>query len=321
MPELSLHGRKVNSVFQLLGEKENDLTYSVAWGLAQSQSFLNGFLELVDAHKTPHDDLSISLQRHEKDAGFTDIEIESNDYHIIVEAKRGWNLPGVQQLEKYASRLNDSVAPNKRLVVLSECSQEYALTHLAATEVSGLPILPVSWNEVLNIAKDAQAQGSNAEKRLTKELITYLGGVVTMQASESNWVYVVSLGKEIPENWGISWIDIVEKRSKYFHPVGGRGWPKDPPNYIAFRYGGRLQSIHHIDGYVVFTNPHDHFQEIPEGKWPRHFLYTLGPPLKPPNIVKTGKLYRNGRVRCMLDTLFVSETIAEARDLSNSRIK
>ena len=43
--------------------------------------------------------------------------------------------------------------------------------------------------------------------------------------------------------------DIVNKKRIYFHPVGGGpgGWPSEPPNYIAFRYGGKLQTIHHID--------------------------------------------------------------------------
>ena len=72
MPELNLYGRKVDSVFQLLGEKENDLTYSVAWALTKSQPFLKSFLDLVTAGNAHSDDLSISLQQYEKGAGFTD---------------------------------------------------------------------------------------------------------------------------------------------------------------------------------------------------------------------------------------------------------
>jgi hypothetical protein len=40
MTELLLHKRKVESVFHLLGEHENDITYSVAWALSQSPHFL-----------------------------------------------------------------------------------------------------------------------------------------------------------------------------------------------------------------------------------------------------------------------------------------
>jgi hypothetical protein len=42
--ELLLHGRRVESVFHLLGEHENDLTYSLAWALSQSPRFLTAFI-------------------------------------------------------------------------------------------------------------------------------------------------------------------------------------------------------------------------------------------------------------------------------------
>jgi hypothetical protein len=139
-----------------------------------------------------------------------------------------------------------------------------------------------------------------------------------MQNIDSNWVYVVSLGSDTPEGWKLSWIDVVEKRRRYFHPVGD-GWPKEPPNYIAFRYHGKLQSIHHIDGYTVFDDPHKEFPEIPTGDWGPHFLYQLSPPFAPAHEVRTGNIYPNGRVRCMLDTLFLAKTISEARDMSKKR--
>ena len=140
-----------------------------------------------------------------------------------------------------------------------------------------------------------------------------------MQKIDSNWVYVVSLGRWKRKGWKISWIDIVEKRKRYFHPIGVSGWPKEPPNYIAFRYYGELQSIHHIEDYDVLTNMHTKIPEIPDEEWEEHFLYKLGPGFWPEHEVKTGNIWSNGRVWCMLDTLFTSETIAEARDISYER--
>lgn len=81
------------------------------------------------------------------------------------------------------------------------------------------------------------------------------------------------------------------------HPVG-RHWPKEPPNYIAFRYRGKLQWIHHIESAEVFTDPHSKFPGIPDRKWEPHFLYCLGPKLAPSHDVPMGKLYPNGRNRC-----------------------
>ena len=323
MSDLYLYGRKIDSIFQLLGERENDISYSVAWALAQSPAFLNKFVCAVLQYEPNADEVVISLQDSEADGGITDIELKTpGKFHVIVEAKRGWNLPSRQQLETYANRpsFRNSDARLKLLVVLTECSREFAHAHLETTQAGGVPVKPVSWKEVAKLAEQARIQGSNAEKSLLSQLTTYLGGTVRMRNLDSNLVYAVALASGTPQGWEISWIDIVRVRHQYFHPVGGAGWPKEPPNYIAFRYHGQLQSIHHIDSYEVITDPHERFPEIPSQQWEPHFLYTLGPAFAPDKEVRTGKIYPNGRVWCMLDTLFTSETISEARDVSKSRM-
>lgn len=56
---------------------------------------------------------------------------------------------------------------------------------------------------------------------------------------------------------------------------------------------------------------HKFFSEMPDEEWNMdHFVYTLGPAIKPGHIVKTGNLYANGRVWAMIDTLLTSDTIA-----------
>jgi hypothetical protein len=143
-----------------------------------------------------------------------------------------------------------------------------------------------------------------------------------MQEKDSNWVYIVSLGSGKPKNWKSSWQEIVNKNLKYFHPVGGNksGWPSEPPNYIAFRYNGKLQSIHHIDKYEVFDNPKEYFNDAPDENWGQHYLYTLGPHIKPTSEIKAGaKIVRSMRVWAMLDLLLTSKTIEEARDKSKLR--
>jgi hypothetical protein len=323
MTELYLHRRKVDSVFQLLGEHENDISYSVAWALARCPSFLREFLRhVVDWEGTP-DSTEIRLQQPEATGGITDIEIEARDsFYLIGEAKRGWNVPSREQLKKYAMRPSFvvSTAPLKRLVVLSECSRQYADLCLES-HVEGVPVVPVSWKDMAVLAEKALAEASHAEKRLIRELLGYLRGIMRMQNVHSNWVYVLSLASGTPPGWGISWIDIVRQKGLYFHPVGpGRGWPKEPPNYVAFRYYGKLQSIHHIDNYEVVRNLHERIPEIPDEQWGPHFLYTLGSDFGPDKQIRTGKIYPNGRVWCMLDTLFTSETISEARDASRARL-
>ena len=322
MADLYLHSRKVDSLFQLLGEHENDITYSMAWALAQSSSFLRAFLQKVVGREVKIDEVLIRLQQYESGRGVTDIEIElPGEIYIIIEAKRGWNLPDRRQLETYANRNSFKVsnASFKQLIALSECSRDYAKSRIDQ-KIAGVQVKSISWKEVAEIASKArpEGKGSHAENRLIKELLTYMGGIMTVQNIDSNWVYVVSLSKDTPEGWGISWIDIVEQKNHYFHPVG-EGWPKEPPNYIAFRYDCKLQSIHHIDEYEVITNLHERIREIPSEERKPYFLYTLGRAFAPPKKVRTGKIYRSTRVWCMLDTLFTCDTISDALDLSQKR--
>ena len=71
--------------------------------------------------------------------------------------------------------------------------------------------------------------------------------------------------------------------------------------------------------HTVFTDPHEYFKEIPSENWGPHFLYHLSEPIKPNKIIKTGNIYRSGRVWAMVDLLLTSDTIAEARDETKER--
>lgn len=326
MADLYIFNDKIESIFQLLGQKENDISYSVGYAFSNCRHFLQKFLQHIKI-KTPFDPdkIKIRLQTHEKEKGFTDFEIiQDNEFHIIVEAKRGWTFPSKVQLDKYATRPTfvSSTAKDKRIVVFNESIPAFTKTHFGITTIRTIPIEVVSWNDIQKIASSSKAIGRDTENRLLKELNIYLDKISSMQKIDSNWVYVVSLGSGIPDKWSVSWQDIVNKHSKYFHPVGGSkgGWPAEPPNYIAFRYGGKLQSIHHIDKYEVFTDPSIHFKTIPKGTWEPHYLYYLGPAIRPSHEVKAGKkIIRSMRVWAMLDLLLTSQTIQDARDKSDAR--
>jgi hypothetical protein len=167
----------------------------------------------------------IHLQEYAAEKGITDIEVEAGDVRVIVEAKRGWTLPSLDQLRQYAAR------KPRLVVVLSECSAEYAKPRLAS-QVAGVPVTHRSWRDVAKLTRAARRIGDRAQGRVLDEFLTYLETAMPVQDQESNLVYVVSLSLDTPKGWGISNIDIVEKRGRYFHPVGDR-WPKEPPNYLV----------------------------------------------------------------------------------------
>lgn len=327
MLPLTLHDQPVQTVFDLLGNYENDMTYSLGWTLAKVPRFLELLIwKLEDGKSKLSQNTSLRLQEHRSKGGFTDLEIyDPGRFHIIIEAKRGFTVPTQEQLTKYAKRLLEEKDEGAKhlLVVLAESDrQELWLQKQLPQKVYGVPLKTISWRQFINLASQARAACNHAEKRLLHELIKYLENVTTMQNKTSNLVYVVSLSNTFFDEVGMTFIEVVEKHSKYFHPVGGGsgGWPTEPPNYIAFRYSGELRSIHHIERYEVIDDFSLHFQGKLSSTQPPHFLYTLGPAIKPSKTTRTGAHWRSNRVWCFIDLLLTCDTIAEARDKTRARL-
>lgn len=326
MTDLYIFDNKVESIFQLLGQKENDISYSVGYSLAHCGQLLDNFLQHIKIRPSQPDKIKIKLQTHEKDKGFTDFEIiQEGQFHLIVEAKRGWTFPTDTQLNKYASRLTfqNSTATDKRIIIFNESTPAYTKAHFNGTAINSFPVQVISWQTIQRLTDSSIKRGRDIENNILRNLNKYLNKISTMQKIDSNMVFVVSLGWDTPDKWKINWQDIVNKKRKYFHPVGGGkgGWPAEPPNYIAFRYGGKLQTIHHIDKYEVFTNPSDHFNEIPSADWGPHYLYHLGPSIVPTKEIKTGKVYPSGRKWAMIDLLLTADSVSEASDKTWERQK
>ena len=322
---LNRFARPVESVFSLIGEGERAITDSLAWVLDCCPTFRQSFLKKLTGSAPKDVDLTVSTQTLGADAGFTDIEISgASALHLVLEAKHGWTLPDVKQLSRYAKRLNKNGLPTKRnlLVSASECSNAYAALHLPSS-VRGISLKHVSWREVLKISERSRADASSSqEKGWLSQFIQYLKGIATMQDVQSNWVYVVSLStEEIRKGWAYTWVDVVERDRCYFHPID-KTWPLSPPNYVAFRHHGHLQSIHHVEKYSVVHKLHTWNKSWPKTNRP-HFVYELSRPVRPPLDIGLGNLYSNARVWCLIDTLLTGKykTLKDAGDASRKRME
>ena len=303
------------SVFRLNGADENSATFALGWVLEQSSRYCKAFIDLVFDEALQVDDTVISLQRHRQD-GYTDLEIQAGHrFHAILEAKLWWGLPSLEQLNRYKPRLVEGGAERKRLVSVSAADQTYALRRLPA-DLDGIRIVHLSWRDLQRLANQARSLASGFEEKLwLRQLIEHLREFVSMERQIDNHVFVVSLGwQPMVDGQTHTWIDVVEKDKCYFHPVG-HNWPPRPPNYIGFRYNGKLQSVHHIDSFEIVENLATY-----NPLWLKtdfdHFVYRLGPPMRPAQEVKTGKIFRNGRVWCAIDTLLSGAfaTISDARN-------
>ncbi len=303
------------------------MTYSLGWCLSQVPSFLDALGTLLGTPGISEKNAMISLQEYHPGTGINDIEIcAPGHFRWIIEAKRDFTVPSGDQLRRYAQHLHEKRAEDKAavpgLVVLADSDRknEWLRRQLPA-DVAGIPLRSLSWREIRQAAKGAASDASQAGKRLLAEFSTYLGTAAIMQNQYSNMVYVVSLSRN---TFGgeTTLIEVVEKHQKYFHPVGGGpgGWPTEPPNYIAFRYDGALQSIHHIEDYQVITDHGPHFPNQPSEECPPHYLYRLGQPIRPAERVPTGANWRAMRVKCFIDTLLTSETIVAAKSATDERL-
>ena len=333
MAELFAHNERVETIFDLIGDKENDITKSIAWAFVKCPRLLERVIERLLHVNAAADDVVIRYQEFEKDKGITDLEITDNQkFYIIIEAKRGWVLPGEPQLRLYSERSGfiSSPAKVKAIVSMSECTEDYAKKRLPT--VPGTTVLHLPWMTICDLAGELRMKTAGKQNYILGEVERYIKRIMTTQNKDTNWVYVVSLGlKEVEitpakgekRTTGIAYVDIVRKYHKYCCPVGGGkgGWPKEPLTYIAFRYHGKLQSIHHIEKYTVTDNLHPFVPEIPDVELSEtHFVYELGPAIIPPKDIRTGdKIVMSNRVWAQLDTLLTSDTITEAMEISKAR--
>ena len=319
---LRLFGKEPTNIFALLGTDENSATFALGWVIDKCPSFRKMLVKKLDCLPATGRAIVVELQRYEKD-GFTDIELISDNFcHVIIEAKCGWTLPSREQLEKYSRRMPGSSKSKRKIVSLSAVTKDRAARGLPEN-INGVPVAHYSWEDVRRMVAEArQKTRIHTEKRWLYHLYLHLGGYVAMQNQCDNNVLVVSLNSDpISSRFNYTWIDVVERDKRYFHPVE-RPWPSIPPNYIGFRYRGELQSVHHIDKYETVS-------DLPKVKpqWPAndvdHFVYHLGPPMKPARKMKTGKKIKYGsHARCMIDTLLSGayDTISDARDETKRRL-
>ena len=315
---LIVRGNEAVTVFSLLGGDENAATFALGWTLSRSAVLLRVFLERLDLARPPGE-VRIELQRHGDDAGFTDIELfVANQLHVIVEAKVGGAVPGAAQLERYRPRFGPAHAGQAFISI--SAAPVYAASRLLATNLDGVPIRHLSWDEVRRLVRRATAAAvGSTERRWLRDLNIHLEGYVATQVTSSNIVYVVALSdQEIAP--GYTWIDVVEKDDAYFHPFGRGGWPISPPNYLGFRYRGQLQSVRHVEAAELVPelggrNPHW------QG-WSDHMLYKLGRPMRPVTPLRSGMAYAN-RVYCAIDLLLsgACATIKQAQEETARRLK
>lgn len=290
--------------------------------LAQSPALLSSLL--ADLGIADATSAQITAQKSGHDGGYTDLEILAGTAaHVILEAKVGWVLPTEAQLRRYLPRLRAHPTDRPLLVTVSAADQTYA-ARKQATSLDGVSVVHRSWGDLHRLAGRAYAATASLREKLwLEQLISALSEYRTMQQHASNLVYVVALARgPMREGLPYTWVDIVERDNAYYHPAAGNGWPTVAPNYLGFRYDGRLQSVRHVEKAVVVKQPSDLNPAWIDAD--QDFLvYTLGPPMVPAKRLPTGNIYPSGRKWAAIDLLLsgAASSIHEAADLTARRTR
>ena len=139
-----------------------------------------------------------------------------------------WEVPAPRQLARYLPRLISEGAKRKRLVSVSAADRAYAARKLPA-DLEGVGIVHLSWGDLKQFASQALSSASGFEEKLwLRQWMSHLKEFVSVERQIDNMVYVVALGRQpMVDGQAHSWIDVVEKEKRYFHPVGNT-WPKQP---------------------------------------------------------------------------------------------
>ena len=246
---LPLHvgSKPVATVFDLLGSAENDLTYALGWALAKAAGFAR--ILMIDAFgQDVGEVVAVNLQRFGPDGGFTDIEVVATGGHLIVEAKRGWQVPQLVQLERYRNRPAGVPAV---LLSLSAASRDWALRQGRLPRALGdVRVDHRSWGDLARLADTSANRATGTSKQLLRDLALYTKGVSRIRDVSSNWAYCVVLAQARMHGSTATWMDVPLVHRRYTHPYD-KHWPTTPPNYLAFRWRGKVRQFNHVENTLV----------------------------------------------------------------------
>ncbi|MCW1959435.1 MAG: hypothetical protein KIH64_013010 [Mycobacterium sp.] len=298
-------------MFSLLGTNENDLTAALGFVLAKCPPLAAALTQRIcaAAASTAQGDLSLDLEERDA-AGRTDLELKLGSSLFIVEAKRGWLLPGETQLAKSPGR-TPAAPGGGALVTLSQASHALAAQSLPS-HIGVVPVVHLPWRDVLADVNKVRADCRGHERLWLDEFNTYMKEVTSVRRVEDSWTYCVVLN-DVKPGGTATFKEIVTEQLSYFHPYGIGGWPNEAPNFMAFRWAGAVQRIHRVVEHEVVPHLSDRWPELANEAANRpHAVYRLGPRLPPHEPIPNGASYRASRLWVLLDQLQSSPTLAAA---------
>lgn len=191
------HGKAVESVFDLLGRDENDLTAALGFALAHSGTLLRLVLDKL-LPGVEADDVMLRLETR-GELGRTDLEIDARSHLVVIEAKRGWLLPNEVQWEQYAPLVTKRGAGV--LVSLSEASPAWA-SQILPSHVQGVQVMHLPWSSIRSALDTSRIAARGQERWYLDEFQAYVRRAVPMRDPADSWTYCVAVSNDKPGGGG-----------------------------------------------------------------------------------------------------------------------
>ena len=173
-------GHTVQSIFRLIGNDEDALTYALGFLLARDPDFCVKVVRRCDI-RTPRrlrDSYTVHLQEvTDRRFGRRDIVIEAHNLRVVLEAKIGTSEPTVEQLLKYADE--DSLwakFSTKAVVALTQVELRSSTLNQTCSKLSdkGITCSAVQWHQIIELALNHRPSDSSEVSRyLFDEFIRY----------------------------------------------------------------------------------------------------------------------------------------------------
>jgi len=141
-----------------------------------------------------------------------------------------------------------------------------------------------------------------------------------MRNVSSNWAYCVVLAPGAMPGSTASWMDVPLVHRRYTH-AHDKHWPTTPPNYLAFRWRGKVRQFNHVENTVIVDDLSEALPTLfmPGAVTGPHAVHELGPPIELPRPLPNGRIYATARVWVMIDLLFTATNLKDATVLSQAR--
>ena len=304
MASLARYGREVTTVFDLLGRTEPALTAALGWTMIRSPRLLEAVLTRLELPATPSEAATVHLETADK-AGRTDIELHTPTARVIIEAKQGWILPGMAQLEAYAPRFSEGAAAElaSRFVTLSDSTAAWAHQALPG-HIAGVPVIHWSWDEVRELISEARGSARGHERNWLDQMEAYMGSATSKRPVTDSLAYCIVITDDLFGD--VSFRDYVVKQRVYFHPLSGGGWPTVPPNFLAFRWKGAVRQVNRVLKHEIIARLSDRYPRSRRttrrhlGRRRSHTSSTTSVPTSPSRTVPSPRTARGQSARAAL---------------------